>query len=155
MKILYILVAGSFVLLCGCSGFMLQSGKKSYTTGAISKSVYRVSFSGDAYMDQSEAEKLAMQRACEIALTKGYTHFEVLTKSDQSETNMMEDLPRDYSTQPKPQPVSADGFVGPRNIVRPNIVLKIKCYKTKDAPKDAVDAQKYIDDNFPGLKFKK
>ena len=151
MKIYYIALAGCLVILNGCSGFMLQSEKKSYMTEAISKSVYNVSFCGNAYMEQNEAEKLAMQRACEITLTKGYTHFEVMTKSDQSEMCLLEDAPRGYTMKPK----SSGSFVGPQNIVRPNLTLKIQCYKAKDAPKTAIDAQKYLDENFPGLKFKK
>ncbi|MDD5196261.1 MAG: hypothetical protein WC937_06625 [Candidatus Omnitrophota bacterium] len=151
MKIFNIVAAGSIVLLSGCSGFMMQSEKRSFVTEAISKSSYSVAFCGNAYMDQSEAEKLAMQRACEITLTKGYTHFEVLTKSDQSDICQIKDAPRASSKQ---IPSSTD-FVGPQNIVRPNITLKIQCYPVKDAPKTAIDAQKYLDENFPGLKFEK
>ncbi|MDD5506533.1 MAG: hypothetical protein PHR73_07265 [Candidatus Omnitrophica bacterium] len=150
MKILNIAIAGSILLLSGCSGYMIQSEKRSYVTEALSKSTYSVAFTGNAYMEQEEAEKLAMQRACEITLTKGYTHFDVLTKSDQSETNTIEDVPRYYSREPK----ATGSFVGPQNIVRPNITLTIECYKAKDAPKTAINAQEYIDKNFPGLKFK-
>ncbi|MDD2679315.1 MAG: hypothetical protein PHO03_00730 [Candidatus Omnitrophica bacterium] len=151
MKILYIALAGSFLLLSGCSGFMIQSEKRTFSSEPISKSGYSVNFCGNAYMEPAEAEKLAMQRACEITLTKGYTHFEVLTKSDESEMCLLEDIPRGYSKQKR----SPDTFLGPQNIVRPNITLKIKCYRANEAPKTAIDAQKYLDDNFPGLKFKK
>ena len=147
MKILYLVMAGCFVFLSGCSGFIMRSEKRTFATESISKSAYSVTFCGNAYMDGSEAEKLTMQRACEITLTKGYTHFEVLTKSDLSETCAAEDTSRAHPKQAS--------FVGPQNIVRPNLTLKIQCYHAKDAPKTAIDAQKYIDDNFPGLKFKK
>lgn len=151
MRIFYIVLAGCFTLLNGCSGFMIQSEKKSFVTDSISKSAYSVTFCGNAYMEPSEAEKLAMQRACEITLTKGYTHFVVLTKSDQSEICRLEDAPRLGSKQTPP----SAPFVGPQNIVRPNLMLKIECYTANKAPKSAIDAQKYIDENFPGLKFKK
>jgi uncharacterized protein YceK len=141
------LIVGS-VLLGGCSGYMLQSGKRSFSTESTSASGYNVSFCGNAYMNKNEAEKLTMQRACEITLTKGYTHFVVLKKTDQSEFCSFEDLPRAGSKQ-----ASSNSLVGPQNIVRPNITLNIQCYKTKDAPEGAIDAQKYLDENFPGLKF--
>ena len=149
MRNLYIYLIVYSVLLNGCSGFMLQSGKRSFSTEAISESVHSVSFCGNAYINQNEAEKLTMQRACEITLTKGYTHFVVLKKTDQSEFCSLKDTPRAGSTQAS----TPSSFVGPQNIVRPNITLNIQFYKAKDAPKEAVDAQKYIDENFPGLAF--
>ncbi len=147
----YIALAGCLIFLAGCESFPLQSGKRTYETEALSKSVYSVSFCGNAYMDQAEAEKLAMQRACEITLTKGYTHFDILSKTDQSEMCLLKDTHSSSSSQ---APRSAS-FVGPQNIVRPNMTLKIECYAAKDAPKTAIDAQKYLDENFPGLKFGK
>lgn len=149
MKSLYIYLIVGAVLLSGCSGFMLQSGKRSFSTEALSESAYSVNFCGNAYMKQSEAEKLTMQRASEITLTKGYTHFVILKKTDQSEFCSLKDTPRSLSTDDP----STGSFVGPQNIVRPNITLNIQCYKTKDAPEGAIDAQKYLDENFPGLKF--
>lgn len=151
MKALYIVLAGCLVFLAGCESFPLQSGKRSYVTESISKSVYSVTFCGNAYMDQAEAEKLATQRACELALTKGYTHFVILEKSDKSEICSLADRPRDYSMGTQP----SASFVGPQNLVRPNLSLKIECYPAKDAPDKAIDAQKYLDEHFPGLKFTK
>jgi hypothetical protein len=150
MKMFYISLAFCLIFLSGCSGFMLQSGKRTFVTEKLSESSFSVNFCGNAYMNKAEAEKLTMQRACEITLTKGYTHFVILTKTDKSELCLLEDQPRTGSAHDP----SSDSFLGPQNIVRPNIILKIQCYKAIDAPQDAIDAQKYIDENFPGLKFK-
>jgi len=150
MKISHIAISGFLVLLGGCSGFMLQSEKESVITESISSSNFTVTFCGNAYMNQGEAEKYAMQRACELTLTKGYSHFVILSKTDQSQICALQDAPLPgYSSGKQP----AAGTASPQSIIRPNLTLKIQCFKPTDAPKEAIDAQKYIDDNFPGLKF--
>lgn len=152
MRILCVALMACLFLLNGCAEFGLQSRKESTTTEMISTSSYKVSFCGNAYMSQQEAEKYAMQRACELTLKKGFTHFAVLDKSDRSEVCMLSDVSRTASyTSTENVPNS---FAGPRNIIRPNMALKVQCYKKEQAPKDAIDAQKYLDENFPGLKFK-
>jgi len=141
------------VLLSGCSSYMFQSDKTMTVTQPISKSVFSVSFCGNAYMAYRDAEKYAMQRACELTITKGFTHFLVLDKSDRSEICSLGDRPkRPYSPgmeEGYPEAVSGEG-----TLMRPNVTLKIQCFGKMDAPAEAIDAQKYLDENFPGLKFK-
>jgi len=152
MRTICVALLAVFFLLNGCANFGLQSRNESMITEAISTSSYKVTFCGNAYMGQQEAEKLAMQRACELTLKKGYTHFIVSRRSDQSEICLLSDAPRGIFNS-APAKVTSGSFVGPQNLVRPNMALNIQCYAKENAPKDAIDAQQYLDENFPGLKF--
>ena len=153
MRTLCVTLLVSFFLLNGCANFGLQSRNEYTVTESISTSFYKVAFCGNAYMRQPEAEKLAIQRACELTLKKGYTHFVILEKSDQSEMCMLSDAPRGTYAD-APAKVTSGSFASTQSLTRPNMTLKIQCYAQKDAPKDSIDAQQYLDENFPGLKFK-
>lgn len=153
MKKFILFLIGSFIFLYGCSGYMLQGKEDSVITDAVSESMFSVTFCGNAYMDKKEAKKYALQRASELCLKKGFTHFLILEENDQSEICMLQDTPRS-AYPPGIKEGSSTGYFGPESLVRPNISLKIQCYR-KDAPAESIDAQKYLSDNFPGLKFKK
>ena len=44
------------------------------------------------------------------------------------------------------------GTYSPAEFVTPNVTLKIRCFlKKENAPKDAIDAAQFLQDNFPGL----
>ena len=154
MRIFHIVTAGSIVLLCGCSGFMLQSDRETTFTESLSPSTLTVTFCGNAFMDQQDAEKYAMQRACETTLTKGYTHFVIEQRNDQSQMCYLTKTPvQGYPDNNKQMPYSAT--TGSQKMMRPNLSLTIRCYTAVKAPKGAIDAQKYLDMNFPGLKLNK
>jgi len=152
MRTLCVALLASFFLLNGCANFGLQSRNEYTVTEAISTSFYKVTFCGNAYMRQPEAEKLAIQRACELTLKKGYTHFVILEKSDQSEMCMLSDAPRGAYNN-APEKVTSGSFAGTQSLTRPNMTLKIQCYAKGQAPKESIDAQQYLNENFPGLKF--
>lgn len=152
MNYIYLVIAVPCLLLSGCSGYMLQSQRETVFTESFPGSIFTVTFCGNAYMAQKEAEKYAMQRACELTLKKGCTHFLVLEKSDKSKLCMLEDAGRNTYASQTERSVPGS-FVGPQSLERPNISLKIQCYG-KRIPADAIDAQQYLDENFPGLKFK-
>jgi hypothetical protein len=97
-------------------------------------------------MKRAEAERYTMQRACELALKKGYTHFVVLEKKDESDLGSFQDITRDTTI------TGIDKSELPQGRIRPNIKLKIQCYNKADAPDEAIDAQNYLDENFPASK---
>lgn len=143
MRGFYFSLSALIFILCGCEDYMLQGRRESVVTDSISKSMYSVTFSGAAYMKRAEAEKYTLQRACELALKKGYTHFVVLEKVDDSDLGSFQDISRDTTI------TGIDKSELPQGRIRPNIKLKIQCYNKSDAPADAIDAQQYLDENFP------
>jgi len=153
MRINYLFALVSLVVLQGCSGFMMQSNRESVITESLSPSTATVTFCGNAYMDKQEVEKLAMQRACELTIKKGYTHFIVKEKNDRSEFCAFTDKPKSEPRGPLASRRS-DVVFSPQDLVRPNVALRISCYNAKEAPEGAINAQDYLDKNFAGLKFK-
>jgi PBP1b-binding outer membrane lipoprotein LpoB len=146
MKSIYLPILVFVMLLSGCSGFMMQTNRESTTTEPISNSAYKVTFCGAGYMPKMEAEKSAMQRASELTLKKGFTHFAIIEQSVKSGTDQLEDIPRSTYQQGMKQS-SGEKLAGPQNLVRPTISLKIQCYSIKDAPSGAIDAKQYLNDN--------
>lgn len=134
------------LLANGCSGFMMQSNRESTTTEPISSTSYKVTFCGAGYMPKAKAESMALQRASELTLKKGYTHFAVFEKSDKSEMNQLEDVSRKSYLQGVKQ-TSGENLAGQQNLVRPKIILKIQLYNQKDAPANAIGAKQYLNDN--------
>lgn len=153
MKIHYLTAVISLLIAQGCSGFMMQSNRESIITESLSPSTATVTFCGNAYMSKQEVEKLAMQRACELTIKKGYTHFVIKERNDHSEFCSLTDKPKTESSGPLASKRSEEIF-SPQDLVRPNVALRISCYNTKEAPEGAINAQDYLDKNFPGLKFK-
>ena len=146
MKSINLAILVLVILLNGCSGFMMQTNRESTVTEPISSSVYKVTFCGAGYMPKNEAEKIAMQRASDLALKKGFTHFVVIEKSDKSGIDQMVDIPRNTYQQGMRQS-NSERLAGPQNLVRPNISLKIQFYGKQDAPAAAIDAKQYLADN--------
>ena len=146
MKSNYTWILVLVMLASGCSGFMMQSNRESTTTEPISSSSYKVTFSGAGYMPKAKAESMSLQRASELTLKKGYTHFKVFDKTDKSEMNQLEDVSRKAYLQGV-KPTSGESLAGQQNLVRPKIVLKIQLYNQTDAPADAIDAKQYLNDN--------
>jgi len=138
------------VLLCGCSEYRLSGTKEGTLVQEVSDSTFSVTFCGSAFMSQSEVDKYVMQRASELTLDKGFTHFIILGKEDASETCSLKDVSHNQPEGGQAQRTEkTEAFM-----YRPNMRLKIKCYRDS-VPKDAVDAQKFLDENFPGLRFSK
>jgi hypothetical protein len=132
--------------LSGCSGFMWQSNRESTTTEPISDTTYKVTFAGSGYLSKAKAEKGAMQRASDLTLKKGFTHFAVIEKKDMTAPNQIEDIPRNTYDQKLSQS-STEKIACPQNLVRPKFTLIIQMFSAKDAPKDAIDAKQYLNDN--------
>lgn len=155
MRNIIIGLVGLVIVLSGCEGYMLSGSKKTMFTETVSGSTFKVTFCGNAYMSQKEAEKYAMQRACELALHNGFNYFVVLEKDDNSEACALRDSPpSSYSgdeegTLKRGNPSAS---YGAETMLRPNLALKISCYKS-NPPEGAIDARKYLDENFPGLKL--
>ena len=97
-------------------------------------------------MPKAKAETMALQRASELTLKKGYTHFEVFEKLDKSEMNQLEDVSRKSYLQGVKQ-TSGENLAGQQNLVRPKIILKIQLFNQTDAPANVIDAKKYLADN--------
>ncbi len=143
------------LLIYGCAGYPLSSSKQATFTESVSKSLFTVTFCGNAYMSKKEAEKYALQRASEITLEKGFTHYVVVERKDASQFCMLKDVPRRESSQMQTETIGNTEF--PSNtdkgiMSRPNLTLKIQCYRI-NAPEGAIDAQKYLDEQFSGLQF--
>lgn len=155
MKRYYLFSVILALALQGCSGFMMQSKRDSVITESISPSNATVTFCGNAYMDKQEVDRLVMQRACELTLTKGFTHFVIGEKMDQSQICPFVDKPISASSGPLSGSNRSQAVFGPQDLVRPNVSLNISYYTAENAPPGAIDAQAWLDKNFPGLKFRR
>lgn len=131
------------IILYGCSGYQLSSQSKNVIVDTISPNTFTVNFCGNAYMSQKEVEKYALQRASELTLSKGCSHFVILKKRDDSEVCMLSSKER-YSSTPPLSDIPT--------FVKPNITLTIQCFsKGAKIPQDAIDAEQFLHENFPGL----
>jgi len=141
----------ALIVLSGCAGYQLSSQKKNVVVDKIAPDTFTVTFCGNAYMSQEEVEKYAQQRAAETALSKGFPYFVVLKKDDTSQICLFD------SYKKKAQPYDAGGMpespeVVPVKFVKPNVTLTIQCFSSaENLPEKAIDAQKFLDENFPGL----
>ena len=153
MKRLGLLVLAS-IILYGCSGFQLASTRNEAIVDKISPNTVKVTFCGNAYMNQKEVEKYALQRASTEALSKGCAYFIILNKNDQSRicainSRMNKKGPGPYEAQP----IKSSGYLSSSELVEPNITMTIQCIpKGEKAPENAIDAEKYLDENFPELR---
>ena len=150
-----IVIAAGLLIMAGISGCILTGTKQTLFTEQISESVFTVTFCGNAYMAQKEVDRYAMQRASQLALEKGFTHFVVLKKNDESETCLLKDAPFKQSVVYETGTRGRTPTMTEENayMFKPNVTLKIRCYKQKDAPEGAIDAQKFLSEQFPGLEF--
>ncbi|MDD5583669.1 MAG: hypothetical protein PHV55_01250 [Candidatus Omnitrophica bacterium] len=154
----YIYRIGALVILVvflnGCTAYRLSGRTKNVSVDKTSPDLFTVNFCGNAHMTQAEVEKYALQRACQAALDNGYSYFFVIEKRDDSQicalTPAMTRMKEDVSASPSSTQVF--GSYPPAKFVTPNVTLKIKCFSDKtQAPKDAIDARQFLQDNFPGL----
>ena len=135
------------VFLSGCSGYQLAGERKNITVESIAAKTFTVNFCGNAYMNQKEVEKYAMQRAAEVTLAKGYSHFAVLRKNDKSQMCML-----NPSGSYSPAPSSRESYDF-QPFMKPNVTLTIQCFSANEKmPEGTIDAQKFLAENFPGLK---
>lgn len=145
------IMAAAIVVLNGCSGYRLASRTKNVIVDQISSDVFMVNFCGNAYMTQAEAERYALQRASEAVLSKGYSHFIVLEKRDNSE--LCELKPRNEYDAASPLKTDKSSSGETLQFAKPNITLKVQgFFKDASMPEKAIDAGKFLEDNFPGLK---
>jgi hypothetical protein len=139
------IVAASALLLLsmsGCSTYQLSGHAKEVSVDKISPNTITVSFCGNAFMSQKEVEKYAFQRASVETLAKGYSHFVVVKKNDNSRMcPLSSGKETNYS-----------GNFTPSDFVEPNVTLTIRCLsRTEKIPEDAIDASQFLEQNFPGM----
>jgi len=143
--------AVGLLVLSGCSSLQFAGQKKSAIVERVSPDTFTVNFCGNAYMSQKEAEKYALQRAADLALSKGFSHFVILSKNDDSRICPLDSRQR-YGTMPSSEKdISSSQAAAP--FVTPNLTLTIRCFSGGGKmPEDAIDAEQYLKDNFPGLR---
>ncbi len=153
MKVIKFIVAAAVILIIlnGCSGYQLSGRKETVSVMNISPKTFTVNFCGNAYMSKKEVEKYTFQRASEVALSKGYSHFVVLNKSDNSEMCMLNSGGQHDSVSGSGvRDSSAYAF---QPFMKPNLTLTIQCFsKGEKMPEGAIDADEFLRQNFPGLK---
>jgi hypothetical protein len=138
-------------ILNGCSEFQLASSRKNVEVENISPKVFTVNFCGNAYMNQAEVERYALQRASEEVLSKGYSHFVIVKKRDDSEVCNLNSAGRSSSGMPSER--SASNQYNFQPFMKPNVTLTIQCfYKAEKIPEGAIDADEFLLKNFPALR---
>jgi len=150
MKKIVVLVL-ALITLNGCSDFQLSSTKTEAIVSSISPNIVTVTFCGNAYMTQKEVEKYALQRASREVLSKGCAYFMIVKKNDKSKICTLNSGMNNYNA---PTARNA-GYSVPSEFVEPNVTLTVQCIpKGEKIPKNAIDAEKFLHDNFPGLENK-
>lgn len=140
------------LILQGCSGFQLASTRKQIIVDKISPNFITVTFCGNAYMTQEEVEKYALQRASSEALAKGCSDFIVVKKDDRSKICALSSGMNKKNPDNAP-PVKNSGYLAQSEFLEPNITLTIQCVrKGAEAVENAINAQEYLNKNFPGLR---
>lgn len=148
-RIVFLVLA--LIILQGCSSLQLSGTRKKEIVDKISPNIIKVTFCGNAYMDQKEVERYAFQRASSEALAKGCSHFVVLNKEDQSKicalnSGMYKNSPGNYP------PSNDSGDLVSSEFIEPNVTLTIQCIrKGEEIPENAIDAEKFLRENFPGM----
>ncbi len=139
------------LFLSGCSGFQLSSEGKKVIVDKTSPNTITVTFCGNAYMDQKEVEKYALQRASREALSKGCSYFVIVNKEDKSKFCTLSSGMNKKNAYNAP-PIKDSGYLISSEFVEPNVTLTIRCIsKNEKIPADAIDAAKFLRENFPGL----
>jgi len=150
MKRIVILVLG-LIILQGCLGLQLSSTKTEAIVDKTSANAISVTFCGNAYMTQKEVEKYALQRASSETLLKGYHYFVIMNKEDKSKMcslNSGMDKKHRYDSLP----IRNSGLLTQSDFVEPNVTLIIRGIpKGEKIPENAIDAEKFLDENFPGI----
>ncbi len=120
-----ILLLMLMLLTIGCATPYKRSGfAGGYRDYKIKDNMYTVYFGGNGYTNAEKCNQYAMRRAAEVTLENGYTHFVILDSTYE----------RNYSAV----------LIIP--VSKPEITLTISCFKS-DYPKEAIDAEKYLEDN--------
>lgn len=71
------------LLMTACAtGYQAKGLTGGYRDAQLSETTFMVTFEGNAYTDKNRANGLAMLRAGEITLERGYTHFKILSSQD-------------------------------------------------------------------------
>jgi len=140
-----------FILLMnGCSSYQLSSSKKEAIVDKISPNAVTVTFCGNAYMNQKEVEKYALQRASVEALSKGCSHFVIVNKEDKSKICSLSSgmgKKHIYSSSSK-----GSGSLSSSDFVEPNVTLTIRCVpRGEKIPENAINAEQFLNENFPGM----
>ncbi len=81
-------IAPLIMALMGCAtGYHPDSFNGGYNAFRLSKDVYRVGFSGNAYTSREQAYQFALRRAAEIAIDQGFRYFKVIQSSSMINKN--------------------------------------------------------------------
>ena len=162
-KILLVLMV---VLIAGCeSGYQRYKRGAGYSEFVVSPGVYSVSYQGNSNMTRHMVDKFLLRRCCELALANGYGYFEVASSKDASKTDEVHvpgvrvsgayywGRPGYHYNYPYYYGHSYyDSFDRVRKYEMPGAIVTIICYEDKpEGVDDAIDAQFYLDENFPEL----
>lgn len=80
-----LLLTAVFMFVTGCAtGYHERGLSGGYSETALSPRIYSVSFKGNGYTGSDRAAELALLRAAEITIDKGFTHFTVIDKASAS-----------------------------------------------------------------------
>jgi hypothetical protein len=102
-------------------------------------------------MSQNEVEKYALQRASVEALSRGCSHFMVVKKDDKSKVCSISSAMNKKHVFNAPS-IKNSGYLTSSEFVEPNITLIIECVpKGQAIPEGAIEAEKFLDENFPGM----
>jgi len=137
------------LIFSGCVGTNSLNRSGSLVIPELEPDTYSVNFCGNAYMSRKDVEKYTYQRASEITMRKGYSHFIVLEQRNDSEVCSLYEQQNNYIKTNVAPNVNTEDLP---SFARPNMTLKIKCYKSDGKiPEKAIEASKYLIDNFPGI----
>ena len=146
------------LLLSGCASYQLSGTKSQVVVDKMSPDTITVSFCGSAYMDAEQVKKYALQRASLEALSRtDCANFVVVRRSDNSRICAIGYEARAGAEPPENATlaVRSEDSV-PRDYpdyVEPNLTLTVRCLKQGEpVPADAVNAEGFLRENFPGLK---
>lgn len=134
------------LVLGGCAEYQFGSRSATAQVHAISTDTFEVNFCGNAYMTEKEVERYAMQRASDLVLSKGFSHFIVAGRKDASRVCQLS-----YRLPAVPK-TDMPTYMEYEPFYVPNITLVIRAFnRGSEMPEHAIDAAAYLQMNFPGL----
>jgi len=140
------------IILNGCANYQLSGKTKKTVVDKISPNTVIVTFCGNAYMNQEEVEKYALQRASVEALSKGCLYFVVVKREDNSKMCALSSR-RNKVHSYDVAPIDKSGNLDFPEFVEPNIALTIQCVSEEEGKnlESAINAEEFLSKNFPGM----
>ena len=101
----------------------------------VGEDSFIVSFHGNGFTSSERALRLALLRAAELSLKKGYPYFSINFEKDDSSSRTYADTN------------SSLGYTIFNTVKSPGIRLGVRCYKEKSEDLDVIDAAYYLEKN--------